>query len=121
MEKIIEQHRLTTEKLRNENCALREKASKSLGETIVNTRNISVARVAPLIANQNEIEALTKQLQINAVALSKQTKQWTNSIKKLQATLAELGNLEIVGKSMENQLNEIDSVVRRIIVERNNK
>ncbi|KAL7715493.1 Uncharacterized protein QTN25_007113 [Entamoeba marina] len=114
MEKIIEEHRKITEQLRNENCSLREKAAKSLGNTITNTRNQTVGHVATLVANEAEIEILTKQLQFSAITLSKQTKQWNASIKKLGDTLAELGNLEIVGKTMEEELNEVDSVVRRI-------
>ncbi|ELP94921.1 hypothetical protein EIN_250150 [Entamoeba invadens IP1] len=118
MESIVAEHRNMSEKLRAENCLLREKASRSLGELMVNTRNNSIVPVAKLIDNETEIEALTKQLQINAIALSKQTRQWTQSIKNLEDTLNELGNLEIVGKTMETNLNEIDNAVRKLVTEK---
>ncbi|EDR23953.1 hypothetical protein EDI_256130 [Entamoeba dispar SAW760] len=116
MDSIIRSHRLSTETLRAENARLRLNASNALSELMINTRNNSISSLHPLLSNLSEIQTLNKQLQLNAVQLSKQTKHWSLSITKLQDTLNELGNLEIVGQTMESQLNDIDSAIRNLIL-----
>ena len=116
MEEIINQHRQLTEELILENAQLKEKATKSLSELVINTRNKTLKEVTPLIDNKDEIESLLKQLQTNTQQLSKQTKQWMTSIKKLEDTIVDLKNLDQVGQKMETELNEIDLAVRKLLL-----
>lgn len=118
MEKLVEKHHKSVEMIRTMNNQMRENAIKSLGEVFVNARNYTLGHTKEMIDNENEIETLTKQLQINAVQLSKESKQWNQSVKRLEDSLAELGNLEIVAKTMEDNLNQIDTAVRKLIMER---
>ena len=116
MEEIINQHRQLSEELALENAQLKEKATRSLSELIINTRNKTLKEVTVLIDNKDEIETLLKQLQSNTQQLSKQTKQWMTSIKKLEDTIVDLKNLDQVGQKMETELNEIDLAVRKLLL-----
>ena len=116
MEEIINQHRQLTQELMEENAQLKEKASKSLSEMMINARNKSVKDVSILIENRQEIDQLVKQLQMNTQQLSKQIKQWSVSIKKLEETMNDLKNLDQVGQKMETEMNEIDLAIRKLLM-----
>ena len=116
MEEIINQHRQLTKELMQENTQLREKTSKSLGEMLINTRNQPVKDVTLLIENKQEIEQLSKQLQLNTQQISKQIKQWSISIKKLEETMNDMKNIGEIGQQMETDMKEIDRAIRKLLL-----
>ena len=120
MEEIINKHKQLNEELREENTQLKQKASKSLGELMTNTRNKTVEPTIQLIEHKNEIDNLTKEIQTSLIELSKQIKQWNNNVKKFEESLNEINNIESIGRSMETQINEIDIAVRNLVLNQNN-
>jgi len=112
--KLVKEHQIRQQAVRDENERLRKVAVGSVSAVTNGLLDSVNGGVAAIFANQKRLEAEARQLQTQATRFSKQTSQWISLVDSFNQSLKELGDLENWAKIIESDMKNVSSALEYV-------